>query len=110
LRILLDACVPRRLVRVLDGHEVTSATEKEWVDLDDGPLLAKMADRFDVLITLDKSIPLQQVVARCAFGIIILRARSSRLSDLLPLAFELQSALKVIGPGEVITVGRPAWG
>jgi len=31
-----------------------------WADLDDGPLLNAMADRFDVLVTVDKNLPKQQ--------------------------------------------------
>jgi hypothetical protein len=32
----------------------------EWADLDDGPLLDAMAERFDVLVIVDKSLPKQQ--------------------------------------------------
>jgi len=31
-----------------------------WADLDDGPLLDAMVERFDVLVTVDKSLPKQQ--------------------------------------------------
>jgi len=31
-----------------------------WADRDDGPLLNAMAGHFDVLVTVDKSLPKQQ--------------------------------------------------
>ena len=38
-------------------HEVQTAPEMGWGDLDDGPLLDAMVGRFDVLVTVDKSLP-----------------------------------------------------
>jgi len=55
--VLLDGCVPRRLASELPGHKVQTAPEMGWADLDDGPLLDAMAERFDVLVTVDKSLP-----------------------------------------------------
>ena len=52
MRILLDACVPRRLANKLLGHEVRTVPALGWADLDDGPLLDVMAGLFDVLGTV----------------------------------------------------------
>jgi hypothetical protein len=40
-------------------------------------------------------------------GVIVLLAATNRLSDLLVLMPQVEEALKVIGPGEVITVSPP---
>ena len=50
MRILLDACVPRRLANELSGHEVRTVPEMGWADLDDGLLLDAMAGLFDTLV------------------------------------------------------------
>ena len=63
MRILLDGCVPKRLAKKLAEYEVGTVHEMGWSDLDDGPLLDVMAGDFDVLITVDKSIPKQQRIA-----------------------------------------------
>jgi len=34
-----------------------------WADLDDGPLLDAMAERFDVLVIVDKSLPISNSVS-----------------------------------------------
>ena len=101
MRILLDACVPRRLANELLGHEVRTVPEMGWVDLDDGPLLNAMAGLFDVLVTVDKNLPKQQRVNTRPFGIIVLRAKTNRLVDLLPLVSALRIALGELHPGEI---------
>ena len=72
-----------------------------WGDLDDGPLLNAMAGRFDVLITVDKSLPKQQRLSNRPFAVVVLRARTNRLTDLLPLVPALQAAIEKLAPGEV---------
>ncbi len=101
MRILLDACVPRRLANELLEHEVRTVPDMGWADLDDGPLLDVMSGLFDVLVTVDKSLPKQQRVHTRPFGIIILRAKTNRLADLLPLASMLRAALTEVRSGEV---------
>lgn len=101
MRILLDACIPRRLANELPGHEVRTVPEMGWADLDDGPLLDAMAGLFDVLVTVDKSLPRQQRVYARPFGVVVLRARTNRLTDLLPLGSALRTAVEELHPGEV---------
>src|SRR5919198_4229666 len=100
MRILLDACVPRRLANELPGHEVRTVPEMGWADLDDGPLLDAMAGLFDALVTVDKNLPKQQRVQNRLFGIVVLRAKTNRLADLLPLVAALRAALEELRPGE----------
>ncbi len=101
MRILLDACVPRRLANELPDHEVRTVPAMGWADLDDGPLLDAMAGLFDVLITVDKNLPKQQRVGTRSFGIVVLRAKTNRLADLLPLVSALRAAVEELHPGEV---------
>src|SRR6266581_367279 len=101
MRILLDACVPRSLRNSLSGHEVRTAPEMGWGDLDNGALLDAMAGDFDALVTVDKRLPEQQNIMDRAVGVVVLRARSNRLSDLFPLVPGLRAALSTLAPGVV---------
>ena len=85
MRILLDVCVPKALRRSLIGHDVSTAGEIGWNRLPDGKLLENIAHTFDVLLSIDKSIPFQQWLDHRPFAVVVLRARTNRLVDLLPL-------------------------
>jgi hypothetical protein len=97
---LLDACVPRQLIRELKGHEVRTAAEMGWGDLDDRPLLDAMDGLFDVFVTVDKRLPQQQRIPGRSFGVVLLRAPSNRLADLLPLVQALREAIDDLSPGQ----------
>ena len=101
MRVLLDGCVPRRLAKELAEHEVQTVPKMGWGNFDDGPLLDVMAGRFDVLITIDKSLPKQQRLNNRPFAVIVLRAKTNRLSDLLPLVPALRLAIEELRPGQV---------
>lgn len=103
-RVLLDACVPKRLSRELAGFEVQHATDLGWAGLDDGPLLDTAAGRFEAFVTVDQGIPHQQVLAHRPFAIVVLHARTNRAVDLLPLVPRLRAVLKRLVPGTVFDV------
>jgi hypothetical protein len=75
-----------------------------WADLDDGPLLNVMAGRFDVLVTADKSLPKQQHISDRPLAVVILRAKTNRLMDLLPLVPRLRAVLKNARAGQVYEI------
>ncbi len=104
MRVLLDNCIPWRLGDVLTGRETSSVVKLGWAALDDGPLLDIMAGQFDVLITMDKGIRFQQQLRNRSFGVILLRAKSNRLSDLLPLTPALMQELRKVEPGQLAEV------
>ena len=102
--MLLDGCVPARLARELPGHEVSAAPEMGWANLDDGPLLDAMAGRFDVLVTVDKSLPKQQRIDNRPLAVVVLRAKTNRLTDLLPHFPRLRAVLENARPGRVYEI------
>lgn len=93
--------MPRRLASELSGHDVRTVPEMGWADLDDGPLLDAMAERFDVLVTVDKSFPKQQRIGNRPLAVVILRAKTNRLADLLPHVPALRALLRTVRPGDV---------
>jgi hypothetical protein len=101
MRVLLDACVPKGLRGSLSAHEVRTAPEMGWGDLDNGDLLDAMEGSFDALVTVDKRLPQQQRIKGRPVGIVVLRAKSNRLVDLLPLVPDLLTALSLVEAGTV---------
>jgi hypothetical protein len=75
-----------------------------WQRLKNGALLAVAQRDFDLLITMDKSIPSQQSLAQYSIALLIIRARSNRLGDLLPLIPQILEALPQTTPGSATVI------
>lgn len=104
MRVLLDENLPRKFATRLLGHDCRTVFECGWQGKKNGELLALAEPQFDVLLTLDKNLPYQQNFETGQIAVLILRARSNRMEDLLPLLPECLSALEHIRPGQVIRV------
>ncbi len=48
MRLLLDECLPRKLGRLLEGHEAQTVNEMGWLGIQNGKLLALASEAFDV--------------------------------------------------------------
>jgi hypothetical protein len=109
VRILLDESTPRDLRRDFAGHEATTVARLGWSGIANGELLRRaVAAGFDLLVTADQSLQYQQNVPRSGIAVMVLRARSNRLEDYLPLMPAVLQALTRLKPGEVIEVGGPS--
>ena len=56
---------------------------------------------FDAFVTMDRGIEYQQNLAGFNLAVVLLRAVSNRLADLLPLLPELVTALRSAVPGQL---------
>jgi hypothetical protein len=104
VRILLDECVDWRLGRDLGGHDVTAVPAIGWAGIRNGRLLALTQDTFDVLVTVDRKLPLQHDLTQFNVAVVVLRARSNRLADLRTLVPQLLAALASAPKGAATTV------
>ena len=104
--MLLDECVPRKLKSSLIGHECRTVPEEGFAGERNGELLmlARQAG-FDVLLSSDRGIEFQQNLQSQRIAVLLVRARSSRLADLLPQVHEIPKRLESLQPGEVVVVG-----
>ena len=109
MRILLDECLPARLRRELPGHEVQTVPRAGWASIKNGKLLRLIADsaRYDIFVTMDKSLPHQQSLKDLPFAIVVLRARSNRFEDTHPLMPELLRRMAEFQPGHVFVLPQP---
>ena len=109
MRILLDECVNARLRHELPGHEVQTVSHAGWAGIKNGRLLRLVADsgRFDVLLTLDKSLPHQQQLQSLPFAVVIMRTISNDIVALRPLLPELLQRLPEFLPGHAYVLNAP---
>lgn len=104
MRILLDENLDWRLRRDLPGHTVESVPLIGWAGLTNGALLARANGQFDILITMDASLPKQQNPAKLRIAVIGLKARSNRLDDTRPLMPKVLAVLPTVRPGKIVVV------
>jgi uncharacterized protein DUF5615 len=104
VRVFVDECVDWRLSREIVGHEVKTARQMGWSTIRNGELLALAAKEFDVFVTVDRNLSFQQNLPAFAIAVIVLRAKSNRLSELRPLVPELLAAIPVARLGAVAYV------
>jgi hypothetical protein len=106
MRLLLDECVPRKFRAGLVGHQCRTVPDEGLAGKKNGELLA-LAEKagFQVFLTLDRGLEYEQNLQRRIIAIILIRAKSSRLADLLPHSTEILRVLGFIRPGELVKVG-----
>ena len=106
MKILLDECIPRKLEYSLPDHECRTVPEAGLAGQKNGALLdlAESAG-FEIFVTMDKGLEYEQNLAGRSIAILILRAKSNRLADLLPLAPDLLRTIKLARKGEIHPIG-----
>jgi hypothetical protein len=106
VKILLDECIPRGLKYNLPDQECQTVPEAGFGGKKNGVLLnlAEIA-RFEIFVTMDKGLQYEKNLAGRAIAILILRAKSNRLADLLPLLPHLLRTIKQARKGEIHRIG-----
>jgi hypothetical protein len=105
IKVLIDECLNWRLGRALTGHFCTSVQRMGWSGIENGELLEKMRqERFDVFITGDRNLQFQQRLPAGGIAVVLLRARSTKLVDTLPLMTEVLSRLNALQPGTITVI------
>ena len=107
MKILIDECLPTELRGTLAamGHECQTVRQAGFGSKKNGELLTIAESRWGVLVTSDRNIKYQQNMAGRSVSILILRAKSNRMKDLLPLMPACAQALLALQPGRVVDVG-----
>jgi hypothetical protein len=105
VKVLLDECVDWRLLREIVGHDAKTARQLGWSTIKNGALLALAATEFDVFVTTDRNLSFQQNLPAFAIAVVVLRAKSNRLADLLPLIPQLLATIPTAKRGAVTYVG-----
>jgi hypothetical protein len=106
MKLLLDECVPRKLKENLPGHDCRSVSDEGWVGKKNGELLA-LAEEFGfrVFFTLDRGLEYQQNLKPRNIAVLLIRAKSNRLADLLPHVPEILRVLDKLQPGQLTRLG-----
>jgi predicted nuclease of predicted toxin-antitoxin system len=105
-RTLLDEQIPVELAAALASVGAVSVHQLGWSSLKNGELLRLVgSEGFTAFATMDRSLRHQQNLRGRPYCVLLLRARSTRMRDLLPLCPALIAAIEASAPGEFREVG-----
>ena len=105
MRILIDECIDERFRNHFPGHDCQTARYAGLAGLENGELLnTGEAAKFDVFLTVDQGIEYQQNLRDRKIGVIIFRAKSNRLKDLLTLWPDCFAYMNTIQQGQIIKI------
>jgi Domain of unknown function (DUF5615) len=106
MKILIDECIPRKFKRSLLGHDCLTVPEAGLAGTENGQLLSLAEERrFEVFVTIDIGFEFEQNLSGMSVAVIIIRAESNRIRDLLPHVPACLAALRSIKPGELVRIG-----
>ena len=103
MKILFDQGTPAPLRRYLHPHEVDTAAERGWSELQNGDLLDQAeANEYQVFISTDQNLKNQQNLANRAIRILVLTTTSwPRISKRVPEILRALDDLEEGGYSEV---------
>lgn len=106
MKILFDQGTPAPLRKTLSAHNVKTAFECGWDEMENGALLsAAEADGFEVLVTTDQSLRYQQNLGQRRIAIVVIT--TANWPRIRPHADLVRDALDGIAPGGFVEVSIP---
>ena len=105
MKVILDECLPRRLLRDLLDHSATTVPRQGWAGVTNGALLERINPEFDVFITMDSNIVHQQNTDQLQVCLIVLHGSNSNYETLQPLVSQINEAIQQAKPGAIIHLG-----
>ena len=105
MKVLLDECIPRKFKHHLSGLECYTVPEEGLAGKKNGELLSLAQEAgFEVFLTVDRGIEFEQNLKQRSIAVVIIRAQSSRLSDLLVHVPEVLMVLPSLRPGQLARI------
>jgi hypothetical protein len=104
-RVLCDESVPHDVAAAILGHEVATVQGLGWAGAKNGVLLRATREAgYEVLVTVDRNMQYQQNIPASGLALIVIRAHSTRVRDLLPAIPALLEVLPAVVAGTVTQV------
>src|SRR5271155_1506707 len=105
MKVLLDECIPRKLKKAFAELDCSTVPEAGLAGKKNGVLLSLAESAgFDIFLTLDRGIQFQQNLAGRSIAILIVRAKSNRIQDLLSHVGRCREVIRSIRRGDVVRV------
>jgi hypothetical protein len=104
-RVLFDENMPRKLRRDLPDFDIRTVQEEGWAGLENGHLLRRASETFDVLFTADQRMRHQQNVAQFEIAVVVVETWDTTLPNLRRFLAEIRQAIDDATAGVVTLIG-----
>ena len=106
MKVLFDQGTPAPLRKALSAHDVKTAFECGWDELENGALLsAAEADGYEVFVTTDQNLRYQQNLETRRIAIVVIS--TTNWPRIRPYSDLIRDALNGIAPGAFIEISIP---
>ena len=105
MKVLVDECVPLKLVRLLSGHTFATTQQQGWGGFKNGELLEVAEREFDSFLTSDRNLEYQQNLKGRKISILLLS--TNHWPTLSQHSLLVQTALDKLRPNEFVRVEIP---
>ena len=105
MKVLVDECVPLKLVRLLKGHTFMTALERGWGSFNNGRLLALAEREFELFLTADRNLEYQQNLKGRKIAILLLS--TNHRPTLTNQAALVQTAMDNVQAAELVRLEIP---
>jgi len=106
MKILIDECVPRKFKHSLIDRHRQTVPEAGLSGKENGELLSIAETRgFEVFLMIDKGFAYEQSLVGRAIAVLILRAKSNQIEDLLPHVPACLASLRSTKAGQIERIG-----
>ena len=108
VRVLIDEDIDIEFRHhVAESAAVETVQYRGWKGIKNGDLLRRAESDFDAFITMDDNLPHQQNLAAFDLCVLILRARSKKLPDLIDCLPALKVAMMDLKSGTAVRIYPP---
>lgn len=108
MNVLFDHNVPHKLRHSLPHHQVTTADEMGWAELENGMLLAAAEQAgFDLIVTADQNLSYQQNLTGRKLAVVVLSTNRWKILKEATLKIEQAITAAVPGSFEYVTFDLP---
>lgn len=105
MKILIDECVPRPIIKLLPGHDCRTVQEAGWGAYSNGKLLQLAEPEFDLFVTSDQNIRYQQNLTGRKIAILVLS--TNNLALIQANAVRIVTAIQSLQIGAYIELLMP---
>jgi hypothetical protein len=96
--------MPQKLRREMREFFVRTVQEEGWAGFENGQLLRRASDAFDVLLTADQRLRYQQNIPQFRIGVVVIETFDTTISNLRMLLPQIRVAVETVASGTVIVV------